>query len=142
MAREAMALCLRVLKESNKSRFDSYSVRNSVLVISHITFRDCRVQYFPDNLARNSCTQRKCQVLGHCVQFKSSALGRHERDLPLKTNWAVWMNNSEVSLWTFKISHIIPTKNNSLVVSKVSCDRIISKKSTAWLPGIHKEKNC
>ena len=41
-----MDLCLRVLKESNKSRFDSYSVRNSVLIISHITFRDCRVHTF------------------------------------------------------------------------------------------------
>ena len=47
MAREAMDVCLRVLKESNKSRFDSYSVRNSVLIISHITFRDCRVHIFP-----------------------------------------------------------------------------------------------
>ena len=27
-------VCLRVLKESNKSRFDSYSVRNSILIIS------------------------------------------------------------------------------------------------------------
>ena len=35
--------CLRVLKENNKSRFDSENVRNSVLIISHITFRDCRV---------------------------------------------------------------------------------------------------
>ena len=55
MAREAMDVCLRVLKESNKSRFDSYSVRNSVLIISHITFRDCRVHSFSDNLSRNSC---------------------------------------------------------------------------------------
>ena len=31
----------------NKSRFNSYSVRNSVLVISHITFQDCRVHIFP-----------------------------------------------------------------------------------------------
>ena len=46
MAREAMDVCLRVLKESNKSRFDSYSVRNSVLIISHIIFRDCRVHIF------------------------------------------------------------------------------------------------
>ena len=37
----SMDVCLRVLKESNKSRFDSYSVRNSVLIISHITFKDC-----------------------------------------------------------------------------------------------------
>ena len=44
-----------LVKESKKSRFDSYSVRNSVLLISHITFRDCRVHIFSDNLSRNSC---------------------------------------------------------------------------------------
>ena len=38
MAQEAVNECLRVLKESNKRNFDSYSVRNSVLIISHITF--------------------------------------------------------------------------------------------------------
>ena len=59
MAREAMNVCLRVLKESNKSRFDSYSVRKSALIISHITFRDCRVHSFFDNLSRNSCIQRR-----------------------------------------------------------------------------------
>ena len=46
MAREAMDICLCMLKASNKSRFDSYSVRNSVLHISHITFRDCRMHNF------------------------------------------------------------------------------------------------
>ena len=50
MAREAMDVCLQVLKESNKSRFDGYSVRNSVLIISHITFRDCRVNIYSVNL--------------------------------------------------------------------------------------------
>ena len=40
-------LCFRVLKRSSKSRFDSYSVRNSVLIVSHITFQDCRVHFFP-----------------------------------------------------------------------------------------------
>ena len=55
MAREAMDVCFLVLKESNKSRFDSYSIRNSVLIISHITFLDCRVHSFSDNLSRNSC---------------------------------------------------------------------------------------
>ena len=45
---------LRVLKESNTSRFDSYSVKNSELIASHITFRDCRVHIFSDNLPRNS----------------------------------------------------------------------------------------
>ena len=59
MVREATDICLRVLKESSKSRFDSYSVRKSALIISHITFRDCRVHSFSDNLARNSCIRLK-----------------------------------------------------------------------------------
>ena len=54
MALEVMDVCLRLLKESNKGRFDSYSVRNAVLILSHITFRDCRVHIFSDNLSRNS----------------------------------------------------------------------------------------
>ena len=41
-----MDVCSRVLKESNNSWFDSYSVRNSVLSISHITFLDCRGTFF------------------------------------------------------------------------------------------------
>ena len=59
MTREATDVCLRVLKESNKSRFDSYRVRNSVLIISYITFRDCRVHIFSDNLSRNSCIHNR-----------------------------------------------------------------------------------
>ena len=54
-----MDVCLLVLKESNKSRFDSYSVRNSVLIISHITFRDCRVHISSDNLSQNSCIHNR-----------------------------------------------------------------------------------
>ena len=46
MAQEAMNARLRVLKESNKSRFDGSCVRNSVLIISHVTFRDCRRAHF------------------------------------------------------------------------------------------------
>ena len=30
---------LRVLKENNKSRFDSYNVKNVVLIISHIEYQ-------------------------------------------------------------------------------------------------------
>ena len=33
-------------------------VRNSVLIISHITFRDCRVHFILDKLSRNSCIPR------------------------------------------------------------------------------------
>ena len=54
MAREAIDVCLRILKESNNRRLVSCSVRNSVLIISHITLRDCRVHIFSDNLSRNS----------------------------------------------------------------------------------------
>ena len=50
MTREAMGVRLLVLKESNKTRFDSYSVRNSELIISHISFRDCREHIFSDNI--------------------------------------------------------------------------------------------
>ena len=66
VAREAIDVFLRVLKESNNRRFDSYSVRNSVLIISHITFRDCRVHMFSDNLSRNSC---KKTVQSYCVSI-------------------------------------------------------------------------
>ena len=66
MAGEAMEMCFRVLKESNKSRFDSYSVRNSELIESHITSRDCRVHIFSDNLSRSSCIRKfsSTQLLG------------------------------------------------------------------------------
>ena len=37
-------------KGSNKSRLDSYIVRNRVLIISNITFQDCRVHILSDNL--------------------------------------------------------------------------------------------
>ena len=50
-----MDICLRVVEESNKSRFESYSVRNSELIVSRITFWDCRVHIFSDNLPRNGC---------------------------------------------------------------------------------------
>ena len=54
MARKAIGVCLRMLKESNNRRFDSNSVRKSVLIVSHVTFWDCRVHIFYDNLTRNS----------------------------------------------------------------------------------------
>ena len=46
LARKAMEMCLRVLKESNKVGSTATVVRNSTLIISHITFRDCRVHIF------------------------------------------------------------------------------------------------
>ena len=55
MAREAMDVCLRGLKETTKVGSTATVSRTSVLIISHITFRDCRVHSFCDNLSRNSC---------------------------------------------------------------------------------------
>ena len=63
MAGEAVDICLRVLKESNESRFDSYSVRNSVLIISQNTFRDCSVHSFSDNLSGNNCMLNQCSLV-------------------------------------------------------------------------------
>ena len=44
-------------KESNKSKFESYSDRNSVLILSHMTFRYCGVLIFSNNCSLNSCVQ-------------------------------------------------------------------------------------
>ena len=54
LARKAMKMCLQLLKESNKSRFESYSRQEQC--IDHIPYyRDCRVHIFSDNFSRNSC---------------------------------------------------------------------------------------
>ena len=55
MAGEGMDICLRVLMESNKSRFDSYSRQEEC--IDHIPyyFSGLSLARFPDNLSRNSC---------------------------------------------------------------------------------------
>ena len=47
MTRKAIEVCLQMLKESNNGRFNSYSVRNRVLIISHITFADCHMHISP-----------------------------------------------------------------------------------------------
>ena len=49
-------VCLQVLKKSNKSRFDSYSVRNSVMITSHISMRVVACTFFPKTFfSWNSC---------------------------------------------------------------------------------------
>ena len=47
-----MDVCLRVLKESNKSRFDSCSVRNTVLINPILPFGIVGCTSFSDNLSR------------------------------------------------------------------------------------------
>ena len=55
LARKAMKMCLRVLKESNKSRFDSYSRQEQC--IDHIPYYLLGLSraHFSNNLSRNSC---------------------------------------------------------------------------------------
>ena len=55
LARKAMEMCLRVLKESNKSMFDSYSCQEQC--IDHIPYYLSGLSraHFSDNLSRNSC---------------------------------------------------------------------------------------
>ena len=77
MEREATDICSRVLMESNKSRFNSTVVRNSVLIISHITFRDCHVHIFPTTFLEiavyeNACTQVYASVLNIMNMYLAS----------------------------------------------------------------------
>ena len=73
-----MDICLRVQKESNKRRFDSYSVRNSVLIISHNTFQDCRVHIFPTTFLEIAVKiptnnhQEKCHIIWRDAQWIST----------------------------------------------------------------------
>ena len=55
MVWEAMDVRLWMQKENNKGRFYGYSVRNSVLMISHVTFWKWPVYIFYNNPSRNSC---------------------------------------------------------------------------------------
>ena len=55
MAREAIDVCMRMLTENNNIRFDCYSVRNSVLIISHINFWDCSVHIFLTTFLEKHC---------------------------------------------------------------------------------------
>ena len=56
LARKAMKMCLRVLTERNKVGSTATVVRNSISIISHITFRDCRV-----HIMRSFAQEKKSQ---------------------------------------------------------------------------------
>ena len=48
-------------------------VRNGVLIISHITFRGCRVHILPDNLSRNSCIPDVYWYKEHTIYLNSGS---------------------------------------------------------------------
>ena len=59
MTREAMDICLRLLKESNKSRFDSYSIDHIPYHLSGLS-RELifnRPDKSSNNLSQKSCIQ-------------------------------------------------------------------------------------
>ena len=127
MAREAMGVCLRVLKESNKSRFDSYSVRKSVLIISHITFRDCRVHSFSDNLSRNSCISQNFKLTVHSSQM--------------------YVETSLRTADVFPVVACLPPKNNewrffSVRLSKKSFVGFHMARSLRFTFHVYKKKRC
>ena len=74
-------------KGEQQSRFDSYSVRNSELIISHITFRDCRLHIFSDNLSRNSCMYFGVQVMQMSSLELSRTPPRMKARLHQTTTW-------------------------------------------------------
>ena len=83
MAGEAMDICLRVLNESNKSRFDSYSVRNSVLIISYIIFRGCRVHIliFPTSFLEIAVLETRNGVVNNAINGNAFLLGSVGREV-------------------------------------------------------------
>ena len=71
-----MAVCLRVLKESNKSRFDSYSVRNGVLIIPYYLSGLSRA-VFPTTFLEISVYKEHDKSRGIvCFQVKRSRAAR------------------------------------------------------------------
>ena len=56
-------------KGKKKAGSTAAVVRYSVMIISHITFRDCRVHFFGDNLSRNSCIHMFCSqsMASECI---------------------------------------------------------------------------
>ena len=66
LARKAMEMCLRVLKESNKSRFDSYSRQEQCS--DHIPYYLSGLSraHFSDNLSWNSCIHVKLSTAQRC----------------------------------------------------------------------------
>ena len=90
LARKAMKMCLRVLTESNKSKF-----------ISHINFRDCRVHIFSDNLTRNSCILWAIYHRFDCILFTSSKYGK--RQLVMNNKLGDWSQSGTAKYFEGKI---------------------------------------
>ena len=89
MVREATDICLRVLKESNKSRFDSFSRYEQCI------FRGCRVRISSHNLSRNSCIFDSITL-----EDKTSKVSLHEISIVFVTKIEHAVNFSSCILYT------------------------------------------
>ena len=69
VTRSYRGLMFASAKGNNKSRFDSYSVRNSVLIICHITCRECQVEFFFSRQFKIAVSQKQSKV--HQPSFRS-----------------------------------------------------------------------
>ena len=116
-----MDVCLQVLKQNNKSRYDSCKVRNSLLIIIHssIAFRDCRVHNFPTTffeIAVNERCRKENLVEGHkCNVNQFSlwqgnrvnsliALGNFARNLTSQLSASTEITNLSVGCAEFQIN--------------------------------------
>ena len=77
-----MDVRLRVLKESNKRRFHSCSVRDRVMIISHIAFRNCRVHILSDKPFSKQLYQNICIVLA--LTLRARFAGKDALSIPLR----------------------------------------------------------
>ena len=110
---KAMDICLRVLKESNKSRFDSYSRQEQC--IDHIQYflSGLSRAHFSDNLSWNSCRMKfTVQILfsaflficyqvfrseGYMTQYKDKSKNDVSQDSSEKPFKFRWLKLSEIT---------------------------------------------
>ena len=99
--------------------------RNSVLIISHITFRDCRVHIFSDNLSRNNCIRNSKWDYMYELYFKDLDYIRPQKFYHLlyslcmvSSKHLYWFSLVLVSFISFSISFLffIDTHHHALHV--------------------------
>ena len=77
LVRKALEMCLRVLKETNKSRFDRYSRQKQC--IDHIPYYLSGLSrvHFSDNLSRNSCIHSYKNLISSSAQQNATDITRN-----------------------------------------------------------------
>ena len=77
LVRKALEMCLPVLKETNKSRFDRYSRQKQC--IDHIPYYLSGLSrvHFSDNLSRNSCIHSYKNLISSSAQQNATDITRN-----------------------------------------------------------------